>query len=266
MSGFWDSTKKTVSRAGTNLRMGGGTAAAMDPEYNEQELRFRNLEKRAMRLLQETKDYRGSISAMTNSQRALSQNLSAFLLDIQRPQDYQAAYRQAAQTIDQVSQPQFDEVYLHTVLQPMAQFCGYLPEFNKAMKKRKNLADDLERARKLLAKEQAKGSASGDAAMAVERAEMDVQYAEEAYNVMNRTLVGEIPKLINSRVYVVDPSFEAFVKAQLQFFSDSLQQMDSVTRFLPPQGGPNDDRILDERIENVMSQVRSLSICNHNVY
>ncbi|KAJ1644647.1 BAR adaptor protein Hob3 [Coemansia asiatica] len=262
MSSFWDSTKKTVSRAGTNLRMGGGSSTAtMDPEFNEQQQRFLNLERRAMKLLQETKDYRGSISAMTNSQHALSRNLSAFLLDVQRPQDYQAAYRQAAQSIDQVAQPQFDEVYMHTVLQPMAQFCGYLPEFNKAIKKRKDLATDLERARKALAKEQTKGQDP----MSIERAEMDVQYAEEAFNVMNKTLIGEIPKLINSRVYVVDPSFEAFVKSQLQFFNDSLQQMDSVARYLPPQGGPSDDRVLDQRIGDVMAQVRSLSICNHNV-
>ncbi|KAJ1882924.1 BAR adaptor protein Hob3 [Kickxella alabastrina] len=142
----------------------------------------------------------------------------------------------------------------------MAQYCGYLPEFNKAIKKRTVLAGELDKAKKALAKEQTKADSGG-----IERAEMDVQYAEEAFAVMNRTLVGEIPKLINARVYVVDPSFEAFVKAQLQFFNDSLRQMDGVTRYLPPSGGPQDDRVLDERIEGVMSQVRALTICSLNL-
>ncbi|KAJ2084778.1 BAR adaptor protein Hob3, partial [Coemansia sp. S142-1] len=125
---FWNNTKKTVAKAGSGLRGVGGASgsalSASDPEFNEQEQRFRNLERRAMRLLQETKDYRGSISGMTTAQRALATNLTAFLLDVQRPQDYQAAYRQATTHIDQTSQPQFDEVYVKTVLEPMAQYCG----------------------------------------------------------------------------------------------------------------------------------------------
>ncbi|KAJ1771562.1 BAR adaptor protein Hob3 [Coemansia sp. RSA 1813] len=255
-----DSTKKTFSRAGTGLR--GGNAQTADPEFNEQEQRFRNLERRAMKLLQETKDYRSSVSGMVMSQNALAENLTAFMLDVQRPQDYQSAYRQAAMAIAQNSHPQFDEAYTRTVMEPMAQYCGYMPEFTKALKKHKNLYSDLEKARRALAKEQSK---VGEGVMCVERAEQDVQYAEDAFNTMNKALVTEIPKLINSRVYVTDPSFEAFVKTQLQFFSDSLEQMDKVARYLPPQGGPEDDKVLDQRVENVMEQVRSLAICTLNV-
>ncbi|KAJ2333465.1 BAR adaptor protein Hob3, partial [Coemansia sp. RSA 2681] len=259
-----NNTKKSVAKAGSGLRGASGASgsglSASDPEFNEQEQRFRNLERRGMRLLQETKDYRGSISGMTTAQRALATDLTAFLLDVQRPQDYQAAYRQAATHIDQTSQPQFDEVYVETVLKPMARYCGYLPEFNKAIKKRKALHDDVDKARRALAKEQGKPDA-----LAVERAEMDLQYAEQAYNTLNSALIREIPKLINSRVYVVDPCFEAFVKSQLQFFNDSLQQMDSVTRYVPQDQGPNDDRILNERVEAVMNQVRGLSICSMNL-
>ncbi|KAJ1787954.1 BAR adaptor protein Hob3, partial [Coemansia sp. RSA 2167] len=124
------------------------------------------------------------------------------------------------------------------------------------------LADDLEKARRQLSKEQSK---SPEDPSGIERAEQDVQYAEDAHNTLNRTLIAEIPKLINTRVYVTDPSFEAFVKTQLQFFSDSLQNMAVVQQRLPSVGGPGDDSVLDERIENVMSQVRSLNICTLNV-
>ncbi|KAJ2679653.1 BAR adaptor protein Hob3 [Coemansia spiralis] len=258
---FWDNTKKSVSRAGAGLRMGGGTQQA-DPEFNEQEQRFRNLERRAMKLLQETKDYRVSVTGMVTSQNALAENLTAFLLDVQRPQDYQGAYRQAAMAIMQNSHPQFDEAYAQTVMEPMAQYCGYMPEFTKALKKHKHLIDDLDKAKRALAKEQGKAA---DDVMCVERAEQDVQYAEDAYKAMDKALVTEIPKLINARVYVTDPSFEAFVKTQLQFFSDSLEQMDKVARYLPPQGGSDDEKVLDRRVEDVMEQVRSLTICTLNV-
>lgn len=241
--------------------MGGGPSV-IDPEFNEQEQRFQNLETRTLKLLQENKGYRQSVQEMTAAQSALALNLTNFLTDIQRPQDYQAAYRQAADNIAQVSQPQFDEVFVHAVLQPLAQFCGYLPEFGRAMKKRRALSDDVEKARRGLSKEQAKPAQDQ---MAVERAETDLQYAEQAYDALNRALIREIPKLINSRVYVVDPCFEAFVKSQLQFFSDSLQQMDSVTRYVPQMQGGADDQVLGERIENVMTQIRGLSICSLNV-
>ncbi|KAJ2708541.1 BAR adaptor protein Hob3 [Coemansia spiralis] len=218
MSNIWDSTKRGVTRAGATMR-GGAGGAQSDPEFNEQEIRFRNLERRALRLLQETKGYRTSIADMATAQHGLAENLSAFLIDVQRSQDHQVAYCQAAAAISQEAQPQFNEIYTRTVMQPMAQYCGYLPEFDRAIKKRKQLSDDLDK----------------------------------------------IPKLINARVYVTDPSFEAFVKTQLQFFSDSLQQMSRVSQRLPPQGGPGDDRVLDERIDSVMNQIRSLNICTLNV-
>ncbi|KAJ2786090.1 BAR adaptor protein Hob3 [Coemansia javaensis] len=260
MNNIWDSTKRGVSRAGAGLRGGGGTVQS-DPEFNEQEIRFRNLERRAMRLLQETKGYRTSVADMASAQAALADSLSTFLMDVQRQQDYYGAYCQAASAISHEAQPQFNEIYTRTVMQPMAQYCGYLPEFDRAIKKRKNLADDLEKARRALGKEQ--GRAPEDPA-AIERAEQDVRYAEEAYDSMNRTLIAEIPKLINSRVYVTDPSFEAFVKTQLQFFSDSLQQLGRVAQRLPPQSGPDDDRALDDRINDVMGKIRGLQICSLN--
>ncbi|KAJ2159803.1 BAR adaptor protein Hob3 [Coemansia sp. RSA 552] len=258
---LWEGTKRGVNRAGASIRGGSGVQPA-DPAFNEQEQRFRNLERRALRLMQETKGYRTSIAEMTASQNALAENLSSFLMDIQRPQDYQAEYRQAAATISQEAQPQFNDIYTRTVMQPLAQYCGYLPEFDKAIKKRMHLAEDLEKSRRVLSKEQSKAP---EDPMAVERAEQDVQYAEEAFNTMNQTLIREIPKLINSRVYVTDPSFEAFVKTQLQFFSDSLQNMSRVSQRLPPTSGPGDDKLLDERVDNVMNQIRSLNICTLNV-
>ncbi|KAJ2083217.1 BAR adaptor protein Hob3 [Coemansia sp. RSA 988] len=258
---IWDSTKRGVSRAGASIS-GGGSHGSADPGFNEQEIRFRNLERRAMKLLQETKGYRSSVAEMTASQNALAENLYAFLIDVQQPQDYQAEYSQAAGAISREAQPQFNDIYTRTVMQPMAQYCGYLPEFDKAIKKRKILGDDLEKARRTLSKVQSKAT---DDPMAVENAEQDVKYAEEAFESLNRTLISEIPKLINSRVYVTDPSFEAFVKTQLQFFSDSLGHMSRVAQRLPPQSGSDEDKVLDERVDSVMSQIRSLNICTLNV-
>ncbi|KAJ1961486.1 BAR adaptor protein Hob3 [Dipsacomyces acuminosporus] len=240
----------------------GNSLPTTDPEFNEQEQRFRNLDRKALRLLQDTKGYSESISAMTNSQKRLAENLTSFLLDVQRPQEYQAAYRQAAMVVDDSARPMFDEVFLHTVLEPISKYYGYFPEFDKGIKKRKHRLEDLEKAKRTLSKEQTKTTPDP---MAVERAQQDVEYAQAAYDNLNRALITEIPKLINSRVYIIDPSFEAFVKAQIQFFNDCLQQMENVSRFLPPQNAANDDRVLNERIENVMGQLRSLSICSLNV-
>ncbi|ORX68377.1 BAR-domain-containing protein [Linderina pennispora] len=255
----WDNMKKSMSRAGTGLRMGNARMSA-DPEYNEQEQRFRSLERKAIRLLQDAKDYNISIIEMTSAQKKLAENLSAFLLDVQRPREYQAAYRQATTEIDETARVQFDEVYAHTVLDPLARYCGFLPEFDKAFTKRNHRLQDVEKAKSVLSKEQTKGDPA-----AIERAEQDLAYAEQTYEQLNRALITEIPKLINARVYVIDPSFEAFVKAQLQFFSDSKNQLDQVARFVPPQTGQDDDAQLNQRIETVMGQLRGLSICSLNV-
>ena len=93
------------------------------------------------------------------------------------------------------------------------------------------------------------------------RTEREAEMAKQAYEQLNEQLYTEIPQLIDLRVPYLDPSFEALVKIQLRFCAEAYSRMaqvqqylDADTREMYAQGA------LDERVEEVLTQIRDLSI------
>ncbi|KAJ1924308.1 BAR adaptor protein Hob3 [Tieghemiomyces parasiticus] len=137
----------------------------------------------------------------------------------------------------------------------------------------------------------------------VAQAEQAAHQAKSAYEVLNQQLLDEIPQFINIRVPYMEPSFEAMLKSQLKFFEDSYTQLQQVGARLPPaasqplntivgsgsggelglggarsvEGGvgtpgstaesfnPSADHGIEEQVDNVLQQMRELSICGMNV-
>ncbi|GAB7362201.1 hypothetical protein MBLNU230_g2227t1 [Neophaeotheca triangularis] len=85
--------------------------------------------------------------------------------------------------------------------------------------------------------------------------------AKEAYEQLNKQLTDEIPQLIDLRVPYLDPSFEALVKIQLRFCAEAYSRMAQVQQYLEASTRDqyaNGD--LDARVEDVLGQIRELSI------
>ncbi|KAK3117323.1 BAR adaptor protein Hob3 [Teratosphaeriaceae sp. CCFEE 6253] len=85
--------------------------------------------------------------------------------------------------------------------------------------------------------------------------------ARVAYEQLNEQLSTELPQLIDLRVPYLDPSFEALVKIQLRFCAEAYSRMAQVQQYMDAstrdQYASGD---LDARVEDVLGQIRELSI------
>jgi len=90
------------------------------------------------------------------------------------------------------------------------------------------------------------------------RAEHEANLARDMYETMNSQLAAELPKVIDSRVAYLDPSFEAVVKSQLSFAQDAHNSLEGLRQFFPPE--PQEYEI-EQKTESILQQMRELSIC-----
>lgn len=94
------------------------------------------------------------------------------------------------------------------------------------------------------------------------RAERESESARTVYEALNEQLFTELPQLIDLRVPYLDPSFEALIKIQLRFCAEAYsrmaqvqQHLDADTREQYAQG------LLDNKVEDILNEIRELSIC-----
>lgn len=75
---------------------------------------------------------------------------------------------------------------------------------------------------------------------------------------MNAQLTSELPKVIDSRVAYLDPSFEAVVKSQLSFAQDASNTLEGLRQFFPPEPQGYE---LAQQADGILQQMRELTIC-----
>jgi len=93
------------------------------------------------------------------------------------------------------------------------------------------------------------------------RAEKEEAMAKAAYEQLNEQLFTELPQLIDLRVPYLDPSFEALVKIQLRFCAEAYSRMAQVQQYLDADTREQYAQgQLDSRVEDVLQEIRSLSI------
>ncbi|KAK5167550.1 BAR adaptor protein Hob3 [Saxophila tyrrhenica] len=89
----------------------------------------------------------------------------------------------------------------------------------------------------------------------------ELEQAKAQYEQLNEQLTSELPQLIDLRVPYLDPTFEALVKIQLRFCAEAYSRMAQVQQYLDAstrdQYASGD---LDARVEDVLGQIRELSI------
>ncbi|PVV02768.1 hypothetical protein BB560_002761 [Smittium megazygosporum] len=139
-------------------------------------------------------------------------------------------FQQSATIINDSIFADFENTYRTTVLEPIELYCSYLPDFAEAISKAKKRQSDLDRTRSQLSKAANKSANDQNIMMAGENS---VEYAEHAFQALHDSLVQEIPKLINARIFIVEPAFKSLVKLQIGFFLHCLEELSRVNSGQP---------------------------------
>ncbi|KAI8598050.1 hypothetical protein EDD21DRAFT_326198 [Dissophora ornata] len=252
----WSGFKKNLNRATTSvLSKTGSIERTTDREFEEEEKRFKNLEQKMEKLHKEASGYAQAVRNMTGSQLKIASTIDQFYDEGAPMGIYGIKYKEAVSKLEQQAQDEVDAAYRTTVLEPVGRYSAYFSEINEAIKRRNKKMIDYDAARTKVRKLVEKPSEDNTK---LPRAEHEANGLRESYETMNAQLTSELPKIIDSRVAYLDPSFEAVVKSQLSFSQDAHNTLEGLRQFFPPE---TEGYELDEAAEGILAQMRELSIC-----
>ncbi|KAF1981782.1 reduced viability upon starvation protein [Aulographum hederae CBS 113979] len=255
----WSGFKKTMDRTATRVMMKAGQVERTNDRDFETELRrYRTMESAANKLQAEAKGYLDSLRAMTASQMRIAETIDAFYGDAGARDGVSRSYKQAVEDLDAETIKALDGPYRQCILDPINRFCNYFPDINECIKKRahkQTTYDGLRSKVKKLTEKPDKDPAKLPAA------EREADLAKAEYEKLNLQLTEEIPQIIDLRVPYLDPSFEALVKIQLRFCAEAYSRMAQVQQYLESDTRENyASGALDKRVEDVLEEIRGLSI------
>ncbi|KAJ3311317.1 hypothetical protein HDV04_004125 [Boothiomyces sp. JEL0838] len=232
-------------------------SSVIDKDFEEQEIRFRQLETRIENMHREAKGYLDAVRKMTVAQQSIADTIDHFYDESAQLAKAARSYKDAMVRMDEEVRTELDNTYRITVMEPIGKMVGVLPFFNDAIKKRHKKLLDYDRTRTNVKKLVDKPS---DNPNKLQAAEAEFAAARNIYEPINHQLITEIPQLINLQVPYLNPSFEALVKSQLAFNEGAFHKLEAIKKSFPPDS----DRGLDGRVEAVLQQMRELSICRSN--
>jgi len=260
----WSGFKKTVGRATTQVMMKTGQVEKTnDRDFETEHRRYRTMEASSLKLQKETKGWLDAVRALTASQCRIAETVDAFYGDAGTQDGISKSYKRAVEELDRETVKALDGPYRACVLDPINRFCAYFPDVNEAIKKRQNKLTDYDGLRakvKRLTEKPDKDPAK------LPLAEKEAQAGKLAYEGINNTLLEELPQLVDMRVPYLDPSFDSVVKLQMRLASEGYSHMAGVQEYLPKSTRDEySEGKMDERVEEVLQEVRNLSICGSTI-
>ncbi|KAI1308382.1 hypothetical protein EDD11_004311 [Mortierella claussenii] len=253
----WSGFKKNLNRATTSvLHKTGNMDRTTDKEFEEEERRAKQLEKKSEKLHKEANGYAKALRELTAAQVRVVNALEQ-CHDESEPMSLSGTkYKDAVIKMDeQVQGEDGAGAYRATVLEPIGRYHAYFPEISEAIRRRNKKLLDYDNARSKVRKLVERPSEDNTK---LPRAEHEANIARDMYEAMNAQLTAELPKVIDARVSYLDPSFEAVVKSQLSFAQDAHNTLESLRQYFPPE--PQEYE-LDQHTDGILQQMRNLTIC-----
>ncbi|PWN53918.1 putative RVS161-protein [Violaceomyces palustris] len=256
----WGGFKKSINRAGTTLMQKTGQVdKTIDTDFQEEESKYKQMEKETIALQKEAKAYLDAIRSLSSAQARIAETVDGFYNDSSDAAMAANAYKRAVEELDTKTAREIDAPYRATVLEPIGKLCSYFPEINKTIEKRHKKLLDYDAARTKHRKLMEKPS---DDPIKLPKAEKELEDAKVIFETLNEQLMDELPQLLDLRIPYLDPSFEAMVRMQAKFAEEGYEKMGGVQRYF--REGVREEYAegqLDSQVEGVLQEMRELSIC-----
>ncbi|WOO81345.1 Protein hob3 [Vanrija pseudolonga] len=257
----WCVFKKAASRAGTQLmQKTGQVEKTVDHDFQEQESKYRTMEKECTSLQKDAKTYLDAIRTMASSQGRIAETISLFYTADKSSEGAMAghAYKASVDELDNVVNRDLDGPLRATVLEPVGKLNSYFSNVNSAIDKRNHKLIDYDstraKVRKLVEK-------PADDTTKLPKAQQEHDEAREIYELLNNQLIEELPQLVELRIPYLEPSFEAMVRCQLRFAEEGYEKLSGVQRYF--NDNIRDDYAngqLDAQVEGVLGEMKELAI------
>lgn len=254
----WNPLKKTAGQlAAKPLLTQGLTTHEEERSLELAYVRLQDLEESSKKLYKEVKKYEECLTNLQRQEEKVASDLSNSTVCQENPElrrlaeDYSSVVYQMGHTTDDLA-----VLSQKTVVDPMKKLSGEFPSIQAAVKRRDLVMQECLRCQQKWEKMN-KLERTGGNVVKIEQAKRSYQLAKDDYEKANRLLLMELPQFYDKRVDYFQPSLQALIRAQVDYYGESTRLF---THLSAGQTNPVSDAEYNRELERKMSQIRSLSI------
>ncbi|QRG37452.1 hypothetical protein FDK38_001827 [Candidozyma auris] len=258
----WTGLKKAINRAGNHVLLKAGQIdETVDIEFDYEEKRFRAMEKASTKLHKDLRRYKETLTSLAAAQQNVSDVLAGFYGS--EAKCVAKEYQQATKAIRNETLQELGEPFFQTVLNPIDRFNSYYVDMNEAIKKRAHKKLDYDSLRSKVRKLSENPEKDPAREIKLKDTRVQLSSAEEVYNRLNAQLKGDLPRLMDLRISYLNPSFEAFVKLQLRYFSENHRHLNEAKKKLDARTRADyKNGKMEKRLDEILSKVKELNVAN----
>ncbi|KAJ7922935.1 hypothetical protein B0H13DRAFT_1978588 [Mycena leptocephala] len=234
MKGFTKTIKRTPFNITSKVGM---SKRSTDPEFDDYQRHFGNMEKAVEKLLKDTKAFTDAVNGLFTAGAGFATHFSTLFHPISGEYDLIGKNPDASQTIRSVSKYETAMEQLRSAIGPELELIesrvvGPTKELQQIMKlirksitKRDHKLTDYDRFNNSLTKLRDKKEKSLSDEKNLFKLEQDFELATNEYDFLNNALKTDLPRFMTLSTQFIDPLFSSFFYMQLNIFYLILEKM-----------------------------------------
>eukprot|EP00092_Neocalanus_flemingeri_P004645 GFUD01005008.1.p1 GENE.GFUD01005008.1~~GFUD01005008.1.p1 ORF type:complete len:266 (-),score=90.11 GFUD01005008.1:134-931(-) len=262
MSGLpWNPLKKVSGQLSAKPLLSQGLVSHEDDrELEIAYVKLQDLEENTKKLYKEVKKYEECLTALQKQEEKVASDLSNSTV-CQENEELRKLGEQYSSVVYQMGHATDDLVQLSqkTVVDPMKKLTNEFPQIQGAVKRRDLAMQEAQRCQ-LKYEKMLKLEKTGNNIVKTDQAKRSYLMAKDDFDKANRLLLLELPQFYDRRIDYFQPSLQALIRSQVDYFGESTRLFTHLVSACPDKSSLVTDEEYNKDLEKKMSQIRSLSI------
>ncbi|KAK7110661.1 bridging integrator 3-like [Littorina saxatilis] len=245
-------------------RLGSGTkkpviSRTVEREFEKEVKKLEELDEVTKRLYKDGKRLVEANSALTKTERRLTQELLGTVL-CQSEQDLRWQLEEWDHSLSalETQMQEVNGVLQKAVIEPIKKLNTIFPNVQAAVKRREQSLQELQKCQIKVSRYQERDR-TGPNIVKLDAGKKVLVQAQNEFSSQNAALLEDMPKLHDSRVQYFQPSLEALIKSQVQYTTEALKLYGELSNTLNGQRDYSNQEY-DASIQQALSEIKALSI------
>lgn len=219
--------------------------------------KFEQLEEHTKTVYKDMKKSTDCQASLNKNELKMAQNFSGSNLckEEEDLQTLSTAWLQGCQNLETLIQ-EHNAICQRVVTEPMKKFSTIFPSVQQAVRKREQSLQEYNKCQAKVDKYQER-ERTGANIVKLDASKKALAAAREEYDCQSKPIAGDLPKLYEGRIDYFQPSFQALIKAQLQYYTDAHKIYSDLSALHQTHDGEQD---ADELLQQKLADIRGLSI------